>query len=69
MLARLIAAFKSKQLPPLDRFNLANDLFALVAAGKTSVTFFTDLLAAAENEDSFIVWQTIDSGVFHIVLS
>lgn len=68
MLARLLPDVASKRLPPLDRFNITNDLFALVEAGKASAVQFLQLLQASVNEDSLIVWQALDTGLsFRVV--
>uniref|UniRef100_A0A914USM4 Puromycin-sensitive aminopeptidase n=1 Tax=Plectus sambesii TaxID=2011161 RepID=A0A914USM4_9BILA len=63
MLKALLPAVKSKTLPVLDRFGLANDLFALVKAGRVPATQFLSLLSACSEEDEYTVWATLDGGV------
>lgn len=63
MFSALLPAIQSKQLPVLDRFGVANDLFALVESGRASATQFLEFLAASANEDEFIVWGAIDHGL------
>ncbi|KAI6222984.1 Aminopeptidase N [Aphelenchoides fujianensis] len=63
MLQRLMAAVQAGQLNALDRFNLANDLYALVKSGRASAAQFLALYGASGGEDEFIVWSTLDGGV------
>jgi puromycin-sensitive aminopeptidase len=63
MLKTLLPAIKSKALPVLDRFGIANDLFALVESGKASADQFLSLVAASVNEDEYVVWGALDHGV------
>ena len=58
-LAQLLPSIENKTLPPLDRLNLQNDLFALVAAGRVSTTEILKLLNAFVNEDEYVVWSSI----------
>ncbi|KAI6226405.1 Aminopeptidase [Aphelenchoides fujianensis] len=62
-LQRLMAAVQAGQLNALDRFNLANDLYALVKSGRASAAQFLALYGASGGEDEFIVWSTLDGGV------
>ena len=63
MLKALLPAVESKSLPVLDRFGIANDLFALVESGKTSADQFLTLIAASTNEDEYVVWGALDRGI------
>ncbi|KAH7697632.1 aminopeptidase N, partial [Aphelenchoides avenae] len=54
---------QSLQMPVLDRFCVANDLFALVMSGRASANRFLEFLVTSANEDSFIVWGAIDQGL------
>ncbi|KAI6230360.1 Aminopeptidase [Aphelenchoides fujianensis] len=63
MMQRLMAAVKSRELNAADRFNLADDLCALVKAGRASAAQFLAFYEASANEDEFIVWQTLDGGI------
>jgi puromycin-sensitive aminopeptidase len=71
MLSRLIPGIESKTLPPLDRLNVQDDLFALVQAGKTSTVEILKLLEAFKNEDEYPVWASISSclGRINLLLS
>lgn len=61
MLQALIPAIESKALPPLDRLNILDDLFALVMAGKASTVQFLKVLQAFKNEDDYNVWSAVTS--------
>jgi len=63
MFNALLPALQSKQLKAEDRFNIANDVFALVESNKMPATRFLDFMQASVNEDEYIVWKAIDSGV------
>lgn len=63
-LQELIPAVESKTLSSLDRWNLQNDLFALVQAGRASTTDVLKLMKAFVNEDDFTVWAAVDNA-FH----
>uniref|UniRef100_A0A915PS54 Aminopeptidase n=1 Tax=Setaria digitata TaxID=48799 RepID=A0A915PS54_9BILA len=63
MLQTLLPYFASKQIPVLDRFGVANDLFALVTSGRESAKQFLSLLESSSNEDDYTVWSTLDSGI------
>ncbi|CAD6194527.1 unnamed protein product [Caenorhabditis auriculariae] len=53
----------SKRMPVLDRFGLINDLFALVNAGRVSISQFVSVAAASLHEDEYVVWGAIDEGL------
>ena len=65
MLERLLAAVRNGSLSSvLDRFCLANDLYALVSAGRASVAEFLEFFAAvARREEKHIVWQALVSAI------
>uniref|UniRef100_A0A914XGU4 Aminopeptidase n=1 Tax=Plectus sambesii TaxID=2011161 RepID=A0A914XGU4_9BILA len=63
MFKSLLPAFKSKTLPIVDRFGLANDLFALVLAGRVPAVQFLSLLSVCSEEDAYTVWTSLDEGV------
>ncbi|KAI6209676.1 Aminopeptidase [Aphelenchoides besseyi] len=63
MLKRLMEAVSAGQLNELDRFNLANDLYALVKAGRVSAAQFLAFYAASTNEDEYVVWATLDGAI------
>lgn len=54
-------AVKSKSLPSVDRLNVLDDLFSLIAAGKAKTSEGLRLLSAYKAEDSYIVWNNISS--------
>lgn len=59
MLNLLIEAAKHKELDPLDRLNLNDDLFALARAGHMSTVDYLELLMAFVDEDNYYVWKSI----------
>jgi puromycin-sensitive aminopeptidase len=63
MLKALLPAVESLALPVLDRFGIANDLFALVKSGKATADQFLALVAASSNESEYVVWGALDGGV------
>lgn len=66
MLKSLFPAIQSKQMGALDRFGVANDLFALVMANKINVGQFLEFFGVCDNEDEYIVWSAIDQGISQI---
>uniref|UniRef100_A0A0N5CHZ9 Aminopeptidase n=1 Tax=Strongyloides papillosus TaxID=174720 RepID=A0A0N5CHZ9_STREA len=63
MLNSLINAVRDETLSVLDRFGIANDMFALVKAGKLDGTHFVKLFEASINEDDYVVRSTLDAGI------
>uniref|UniRef100_A0AC34GDP0 Aminopeptidase N n=1 Tax=Panagrolaimus sp. ES5 TaxID=591445 RepID=A0AC34GDP0_9BILA len=63
MLKALLPAVESLALPVLDRFGIANDLFALVKSGKATADQFLSLVGASSNETEYVVWGALDGGV------
>ena len=61
MMKKLLPAIESKVIPPLDRLNIQDDLFALVQAGKASTVEILKLLDAYRNETEYPVWTSIIS--------
>lgn len=66
MLKALLPAIEKKALPVLDRFGIANDLYALVESGKAPASQFLQLVGASSNEDEYVVWSALDSGISHL---
>jgi len=58
-LSKLCDAVASKALSPVDRLNVLDDLFSLIAAGKANTVEGLRLLKAYKQEDSYIVWNNI----------
>lgn len=54
-------AVTNKNLEPVDRLNILDDLFSLVAAGKAKTSEALRLLKAYKGEESYIVWNNISS--------
>lgn len=67
-LARLGAMVGNRQLPPMDRWGLQNDLFALVKAGHLSMATFLDMAANYGNERSYLPLGSLDSHLFEAFL-
>jgi len=59
-LVLLCEAVKNKALPAVDRLNILDDLFALIAAGKYCTSQGLRLLESGyKTEESYIVWNNI----------
>jgi len=67
----LCEAVKTKALPAIDRLNVLDDLFSLIAAGKSKTVDGLRLLKSYKNEDSYIVWNNISQviGNLSVVIS
>uniref|UniRef100_A0A6G1SJ60 Puromycin-sensitive aminopeptidase n=1 Tax=Aceria tosichella TaxID=561515 RepID=A0A6G1SJ60_9ACAR len=52
MLARMAPAIRAAQLDPIDRYNIIEDLFACVLAGRKSVVYYLRFLQAAYDQES-----------------
>ncbi len=63
LLAKLYEPIKSKELSSIDRFGVVRDLFAMSRAGHIPVSAFLEFIKAYENEDSYIIWTEILSGM------
>ena len=63
MFNSLLSAVKSKQLPILDRFGMANDLHGLFTSGEITAVEFLEFFKAFSNENEYIVWKAIDQGL------
>lgn len=63
MLNTLIPAIESKSLPPLDRLNVLDDIYALVVSGKSSTPQVLKVLEAYKNEDNYNVWSSITTSI------
>jgi len=59
MLTKLCDAVSTKALCPVDRLNILDDLFSLIAAGKANTVDGLRLLKSYKQEDSYIVWNNI----------
>ena len=58
----------SKELPPVDRWGLQNDLYALVRGGDTPVHDYLDFLSNYEHEDAFLPLISIAGNLFQTYL-
>ena len=54
-LSKLCDAVSNKALDPVDRLNILNDLFSLIAAGRAKSVDGLRLLKSYKNEDSYVV--------------
>jgi puromycin-sensitive aminopeptidase len=63
MLEQFMSAIKDLSLPPLDRLNLHDDVFALVQNGSISTVESLKLIEAYRNETNFTVWSSITSSL------
>lgn len=69
-LARMAPAVRAKQMGPVDRFNLVDDLFAMVLAGrKSSAYYLRYLIEAFGNESEIIVLRAIVKSLKRIRLA
>lgn len=71
MTEKLWPAILDKTMPPMDRFGLQNDYFALCQAGKVRSVDFLKLLQSFREETEYTVWASIDHslGRLSILLS
>lgn len=61
MMTKLRPAISKKTLPPLDRFGIQSDFFALCQAGNVSTVELLKLLNAFSGENNYTVWSSIDN--------
>ena len=66
LLDRLILPVSNKTLSSEDRLGIVRDLFALSEAGTISTTDALEFLSAYKNEDNYIVWVEIISGLVRL---
>jgi len=64
----LQSAVTSRSLDPVDRLNVLDDLFSLIAAGKAKTSEGLRLLQAYKSEDSYIVWNNIATHLTHLAV-
>jgi puromycin-sensitive aminopeptidase len=62
-LDRLCTAVQKKELSPLDRLNVLDDVFSLISAGKATSTDGLKLLQAFKDEDCYVVWNSISNAI------
>ena len=60
---KLLPAIESKSLPPLDRLNVQDDLFALVQASISSTVDLLNLLESFKDEEAYPVWKSISNSL------
>jgi aminopeptidase N len=63
-LERLGAMASNRELPPMDRWGLTNDLFAMVKAGHISMTTFLNLVKSGGDECDYLPLSSLDSHLF-----
>lgn len=66
MLSRLLNAIGANELGVKDRFGLASDLSALMESGKIPAEQFLAFVSALTNEDEYIVWRGVETGISSI---
>ncbi len=66
LLEKLATAIKEGKLSAVDRLGVIRDAFALAQSGHISATVPLSLLNAYENEDDYIVWSEILTGLGQI---
>ena len=67
-LARLGAMVTHQQLPPMDRWGLQNDLFALVKSGQIPMATFLDVAQNFRSERAYLPLSSLDSHLFEAFL-
>ena len=60
---RLTKAVQTKELSPVDRLQIIDNLFSLIMAGKAWTGEGLRLLKAYKDEDSYIVWNLISNSI------
>jgi puromycin-sensitive aminopeptidase len=66
LLAKLYEPVKNKELSIIDRYGIVRDLFAMVKSGRLPTSAFLEFLPAYQDEDSYIIWSEIVSGMNEI---
>ncbi len=66
LLAELYEPVKQKELSVIDRFGVVRDLFAMAKSGQIPTSAYLEFLTAYRNEESYIVWAEILSGMAEI---
>ncbi len=66
LLAKLYEPVNEKELSVVDRFGIIRDLFAMAKSGELPTSAYLEFLKAYEEEDSYIVWSEILSGMGEI---
>ena len=67
-LSRLGEMVKNQQLPPVDRWGLQNDLFALVKADLISMDALLDMAENFGGEDAYLPLSSLDNHLFEAYL-
>lgn len=63
LLAKLYQPIQTKTLSIIDRFGIIRDVFAMTKAGLLPTSAFLEFLNAYNEEDSYIIWTEILSGM------
>lgn len=66
LLAKLYKPVKNQELGINDRFGIIRDLNALVISGHLPTTAYLEFMQAYQNEDSYIIWAEICSGLAYL---
>ena len=67
-LTRLGIMLKHQQLPPMDRWGLQNDLFALVKSGHVSMATLLEMAKNFHSEQAYLPLSSLDSHLFEAFL-
>ncbi len=68
-MARLGAMVADQRMPPVDRWGLQNDLFALVKAGHVPMTTFLDMAQNYRSERNYLPLSSLNSHLFEAFLA
>lgn len=66
LLAKLYKPVHEKTLSKIDRFGIIRDLFAMTKSGLVPTSAYLEFLKAYKDEDSYIIWAEILSGMKEI---
>jgi aminopeptidase N len=63
LLAELLPVIKSKELNTLDRWGIVRDVFAFIQQGGLPTITIFEVLKTYEEEQSYVIWTEIESGL------
>ncbi len=66
LLAKLYEPIRTQELSTVDRFGVIRDLMAMVKSGKVATSAYLEFIKAYQDEDSYIIWTEILSGMSEI---
>jgi puromycin-sensitive aminopeptidase len=68
LLAKLFLPIKNQELDLVDRLGVVRDLFACVKSGAIPTSAYLEFLKAYEDENGYVIWSEILSGMKEIYL-